>query len=149
MWSIHSPLFVLDRRLPRRTVQRRQFQRNGVNGAGAEVPKDDALEGLPFVSFLKLTGIVATGVTPIVLILFLIINANISATVSRAFDKAATTFVSKEIYDLKHDDLKNGVTANKARVESVETRLAKMELQLQQIQQTVEAIRAKQASDPK
>lgn len=122
------------------------FRRQGVDAKAVPMSEaaDRNLESLPFISVLKLAGIVAAGITPPLVALFLIVNANIRAAQQDALERAAAVFVHKEVYAIEHAAVVARVAEHAKRAETNEERLDKIDMQLQRLLAAADAIRAEQ-----
>lgn len=154
---LNVPLFVLDRRHFFNRHLRDMFRRQGVDAqvAGQTDPEPfpmtestERFEHLTVIGFFRLVGIVGTALLLFIGPLLLIINGRtdrqIDSATASVLKESDTRYVTSQLYAIRHDELSRAVQEMKVRTDSAETQRAKMELQLAQIQMTLESVRVNQ-----
>lgn len=145
---LDSPLFVMDRRHFWNGRKRALFVKQGVN---AEVPgqveepfdmtngMDPKVDqGLTVISFFRLVAIVAVPMAILLTPLLMIINGRtdrqldlVAASVMREVD---VRYLPNVVYKIEHEDIITKVRDNKIHNDEQDIRIAKLEMQIMQIQ---------------
>jgi hypothetical protein len=149
-----SALFIFDRRRWINREKRDLFRREGIDahsGGPVEMttePHTEKVEPLAVIGFFKLVTIVAVPMAFLLTPLLLIINGRTDTQVDKAVQSVLretdSRYVRSEIYRIEHEEIVGKVRDGKVHDDTQEIRLAKMEMQLQQIQMTLETVRSNQ-----
>jgi len=148
---LNAPIALFDRRWRGTRPWSRLLHEAAHEGGPFEMTDqryEESLHKLPVISFLKLVGIVATAITPlIVLVLFLVggmIRSALEQQWRTGFAEADRRYVASPLYEERYSALVRMDAELKARQDAAEQHRNKMDLQLQQIQITLEQIKVAQ-----
>ncbi len=141
---LHAPLMVIgpERRRAENASRRDLFRRSGVDGPFdmTETDEKNGVSILPVVSFLKLVGIVATAVTPFMLVNWLLIQGAISKSESNFIEKADSRYVKEDIAKIRREEISGRLQDLRIKNDEEDARLSRIEAEQRTLDMKLEQL---------